>query len=218
MNCSNSWKIEIPTSEVFTSWDREESESEITKCSLALRVASPPGSQSELCTTCWTPRCKFLSKSNENSLSHGFNSTCGGEGQCIMWWAFCYLIGRGLNWTLRWPLLSHFCLIFTLTDISGWFVFRLGRCLFIRIPPQFKSGCLSFRHRKLSEMKNLLIVLLLAFCSCKPAEEEDNIRFDFLFSLIFILVIFTVRSGWEFEQTPGDGLYLAGELLVWYFS
>ena len=80
MNCSNSWKIEIPTSEVSTSWDREESESEITKCSLALRVASPPGSQSELCTTCWTPRCNFLSKSNENSLSHGFNSTCGGGG------------------------------------------------------------------------------------------------------------------------------------------
>ena len=67
-------------------------------------------------------------------------------------------------------------------------------------------------------MKNLLIVLLLAFCSCKPAEEEDIIRFDFLFSLIFILVIFTVRSGWEFEQTPGDGLYLAGELLVQYIS
>ena len=42
-------------------------------------------------------------------------------------------------------------------------------------------------------MKNLLIVLLLAFCSCKPAEEEDNIRFDCLFSLIFIL-IFTVMD------------------------
>ena len=63
-------------------------------------------------------------------------------------------------------------------------------------------------------MKNLLLVLLLAFCSCKPADEEDNTRFDFLFSIIFILVILVVRSGWEFEQTPGDGLYFAGELIV----
>jgi len=42
-------------------------------------------------------------------------------------------------------------------------------------------------------MKNLLFVLLLAFCSCKPADEEDH-----------------TRSGWEFEQAPGDGLYLSG--------
>lgn len=42
-------------------------------------------------------------------------------------------------------------------------------------------------------MKNHLFVLLLAFCSCKPADEGDN-----------------TRSGWEFEQAPGDGLYFPG--------